>query len=199
MASQETAGGACQPKTPPSSRPAGWPSSPLYNRPPLAATAGPSALASAPRTSQKLRLPKYPSDGASQGGSQQGKEDPMAQVTGWVFRTPPRRSSTYRSVYTLALCVPLFVFATACWGGQTLSLWLPLGEMGGSQQRVRKAVSILAKAALPNLPASSPTPPSSRNTPKVQQLLQKRRKVSYLAQHRLGREACERHAIKTGW
>lgn len=94
---------------------------------------------------------------------------------------------------------PLFVFATACWEVQTLLLWLPVAEVGGTQQRVWKAVSIQAKAALHILPVSSPTAPSSRNNPQVQQLLQNRRKVSYLVQHRLSRGACKRHAVKTGW
>lgn len=93
-------------------------------------------------------------------------------------------------------CVALFVFATACWGLQTLFVWLPLAGAGRPEQRGWKAASIPAKAALPCLPAPSS---HSRNTFEVQQLLQNKRKVSYLAQHRLGRGAGERHAIKTGW
>jgi len=71
----------------------------------------------------------------------------------------------------LALRVPLFEFATACWGVQTLSLWLPRAEVGRPQQTGWEAASIPAEAALLGLPASSPPAPGSRNIPEVQQLL----------------------------
>lgn len=199
LASQGTAWGECQSKMPPSSHPKGWSPSPPYNSiPPAARDRQTHSLRECspnhaePYDWQNTCLRGLARRQPARGGSAYGTGN------GGGYFIHHRNGARHSS--ELALSVPLFVFATACWGVEVFFFWLPLGEVGRLHQRRWKVGSILTKAALPGLAASSRTATGSRVTPEVPQLLQSSRVVSAgtaLPRQRSLREACIKNRVVT--
>lgn len=135
------------------------------------------------------QLPKHPADGARQEAASEvmGVDISYTTTTGQYIEKSP-----YAGPLRAPICVCSSVLGRAD--------PFPLAAPSRSRETWVEAMESCQASRLKLLcPACQHPSPHSRNTFEVQQLLQKRRKVSYLVQHRLGRGACERHAIKTGW
>lgn len=157
--------------------------------PPPAATARPSALASAPLTLPKRQLPKHPANGASREAANKAMGVDISYTT-------TTEQYMEKSPYAGPLHAPICVCGSVLGSADPFPLAAPSRS---GETRVEAMESCQASRLKLLCPACRHLSPHSRNTFEVQQLLQNRRKVSYLAQHRLGRGACKRHAIKTGW